>query len=124
MIRKVKMVLQAITIPEQRYEVAKNRVDFIKKYIFPGGFLPSTEAMLNSIGNNTTLQLENFIDIGLDYAETLKHWRVRFLDQISNVESLGFDEIFNRLWEFYFCYCEGGFRERAISAAQLTFRRV
>ena len=119
-----KMVIQAITMPEQRYEKALHSVDFIQKYIFPGGFLPSVEAILKSTGQHTRLQFEAMDDIGLDYARTLQQWRERFRDSREQVQALGFDNLFCRLWEFYFCYCEGGFRERAISTVQMVFRRV
>ena len=118
------MVIQAITMPEQRFELAADNVDFIQKYIFPGGFLPSVELMLRESGKHTRLQVHGLDDIGLDYAETLKHWRKRFLANRSLVEELGFDDLFMRMWEFYFCYCEGGFRERTISTVQMSFRRV
>ena len=119
-----KMVIQAITMPEQRYEKALHSVDFIQKYIFPGGFLPSVESILKSTGQHTRLQFEAMDDIGLDYARTLQQWRERFRDSREQVQALGFDNLFCRLWEFYFCYCEGGFRERAISTVQMVFRRV
>ena len=119
-----KMVLQAITIPEQRFEYASKSVDFIQQYIFPGGFLPSVESMMTSVGKNTNLQIEQLQDIGLDYAETLLHWRRRFNESKDKITHLGFDGVFIRLWEYYLCYCEGGFRERAISTVQMTFRRI
>ena len=119
-----KMVLQAITIPEQRYEYAKRNVDFIQKYIFPGGFLPSVKSMLDHTGAYTRLQIEGIDDIGLDYAQTLYHWRERFVASKNEVYELGFDQVFTRLWEFYLSYCEGGFKERAISTVQVSFRHV
>ena len=119
-----RMVLQAITLPEQRYESSSEGVDFIQKYIFPGGFLPSMEAILRHTGEHTQLQIEGVHDIGLDYARTLEDWRKRFSASRERVSELGFDSLFTRLWEFYFCYCEGGFRERSISTVQATFRKV
>jgi len=119
-----KMVIQSITIPEQRYHYASRNVDFIQKYIFPGGFLPSVQSMLENTGNETRLQLEEISNIGIDYAETLAHWRKTFLESREDVKALGFDNLFIRLWEFYFCYCEGGFRERSIDTVQAVFRRV
>ena len=118
------MVIQSITIPEQRYHYASRNVDFIQKYIFPGGFLPSVQSMLENTGNETRLQLEEISNIGIDYAETLAHWRKTFLESREDVKALGFDNLFIRLWEFYFCYCEGGFRERSIDTVQAVFRRV
>ena len=119
-----RMVLQAITIPEQRYDAARKSVDFIQRYIFPGGCLPSTQVLLENMGKHTEFQLENLRDIGLDYAATLEIWRNRFFENIETVESLGFDNVFKRLWEFYLCYCEGGFQEKVISAVQVSFRKV
>ena len=119
-----KMVLQAITIPEQRYDYAKRNVDFIQKYIFPGGFLPSIKSMLDNTGKYTRLQIESLDDIGLDYAQTLHHWQSRFINSKKQVFDLNFDKTFTRLWEFYLSYCEGGFRERSISAVQVCFRNV
>ena len=118
------MLIQAITIPEQRYEYAKRNVDFIQRYIFPGGCLPSIEVVLNNTGKCTRLQLEQIEDIGLDYATTLKHWQERFMRNPSDIIRMGFDEYFIRLWQFYLSYCEGGFTERAISTHQLVFRKV
>ena len=119
-----KLVLQSITIPEQRYQYASRNVDFIQKYIFPGGFLPSVQSMLENTGKQTRLQLEEVDSIGIDYAETLAQWRKMFLESREDVQALGFDNLFIRLWEFYFCYCEGGFRERSIDTVQAVFRRV
>jgi len=119
-----KMLIQAITIPEQRYEYAKRNVDFIQRYIFPGGSLPSIEAILKNTGRHTNLQFEALEDIGLNYARTLELWQQRFNEAEDQVLNLGFDKFFIRLWQFYLSYCEGGFRERAISTAQLVFRKV
>ena len=119
-----KMLIQAITIPEQRYEYARSNIDFIQRYIFPGGSLPSIEVILNNTGKRTRLQLEQLDDIGLDYATTLKHWQERFMRKPSDIIRMGFDEYFIRLWQFYLSYCEGGFMERAISTHQLVFRKV
>jgi len=119
-----KMLIQAITIPEQRYQYARRNVDFIQRYIFPGGSLPSVEVMLNAAGTHTSLQIEHLQDIGLDYAQTLNRWHQRFNRDLAFVREMGFDETFIRLWQFYLSYCEGGFRERAISTAQIVFRKV
>ena len=117
-------MIQAITIPEQRYQYALNNVDFIQRYIFPGGSLPSVEVMLKTAGAHTDLQIENLQDIGLDYAQTLNKWHQRFNRDLGYVRSMGFDDTFIRLWQFYLSYCEGGFRERAISTVQVLFRKV
>ncbi len=119
-----RMLLQAITIPEQRYRMARDGVDFIQRYIFPGGGLPSIESILSVIGKHTRLQMKYLEDIGDHYALTLHHWQRRFMDNASRVHALGFDDRFLRMWQFYFSYCEGGFRERAIGAAQIVLVKV
>jgi cyclopropane-fatty-acyl-phospholipid synthase len=108
-------LLQAITIADQRYEAAKRSVDFIKKYIFPGGCLPCNTVIAQHVQRDTDMMIIDVQDIGLDYAETLRHWRERYTAAMPMVEQQGFDERFRRLWMFYFCYCEGAFRERVIS---------
>ena len=116
-----RMVLQSIIIADRHYEQARHSVDFIQKYIFPGGALPSCGAMLASLSRVTDLQLTNLQDIGLDYARTLQIWRERFLQRLPEVRGLGYPEEFVRMWEWYLAYCEGGFLERAISAVQVVF---
>lgn len=113
------MLLQAITIADQRYEKAKNTVDFIKRYIFPGGFLPSVTAITRSMTRVTDLRVIDLEDIGLHYAQTLSDWRTRFFNRLDEVRELGFSEEFIRLWEYYLCYCEGAFLERAIGNVHL-----
>ncbi len=113
------LLLQAITIADQRYEAAKRSVDFIQRYIFPGGFLPSVSVMVQATARSTDMRLFHLEDIGYHYATTLHHWRERFTQNLSKVRGLGYSETFIRMWEFYFCYCEGGFLERAIGNAQL-----
>ena len=92
------MFLQAITIADQRYEAAKKTVDFIKRYVFPGGFLPSNTAIHNSMTRATDLRSLHVEDIGLHYAATLRDWRRRFFEQIAAVRALGYSEQFLRLW--------------------------
>ncbi|MEP1469959.1 MAG: cyclopropane-fatty-acyl-phospholipid synthase family protein [Halieaceae bacterium] len=118
-----KMVIQAITMADQRYDRAKDTVDYIKRYIFPGGCLPSVSVIANHIAENTDMQIVHLRDITMDYAQTLADWRSRFMNRLDEVEQMGFDERFVRMWEFYLCYCEGGFRERIISTAQLAFAK-
>lgn len=117
-----KALIQSIVIDDQRYQAALKQVDFIKKYIFPGGFLPSYSEMTRHAGNNA-LMLEDMYDMGLSYAQTLRDWRRRFYAEIGNLESLGYDKAFQRMWDFYLCYCEGAFDERATSVGQLVFRK-
>lgn len=109
------MLLQSITIADQRYESAKKSVDFIQRYIFPGSCIPSVTALLTSITRASDLRLLNLEDIGSHYAKTLAAWRKNFFNNIEQVHALGYSEEFIRMWEFYLCYCEGGFEERALS---------
>lgn len=117
------MVIQAITMADQRYETARDSVDFIKRYIFPGGCLPSVEVISRHLREDTDMQMTRLRDITEHYADTLAHWRRRFFDRIEDVRRQGFDETFIRMWDFYLCYCEGGFRERIIGTVQLTFAK-
>lgn len=116
-------LVQAITIEDHRYEQALRSVDFIKRHVFPGSFIPCVGAMTQSAARAGQLRLLNLEDFGPSYAETLRHWRTRFLDRLDEVRGLGYDERFVRMWEFYLCYCEGGFLERSISDVQLLFAR-
>ena len=118
-----KMVIQAITVADQRYQQARDEVDYIKRYIFPGGCLPSVAVIANHVAQDTDLQIVHLRDITDDYATTLAHWRDRFLARLDAVEDMGFDQEFIRMWEFYLCYCEGGFRERIIGTVQLAFAK-
>ena len=119
----VKMVIQAITISDQRYREARDTVDFIKRYIFPGGCLPSVTVISEHLTQDSDMQLVHLRDITADYALTLAHWRERFMNQLDAVRDMGFDEQFMRMWEFYLAYCEGGFRERIIGTVQLAFAK-
>lgn len=117
------MLLQSITIADQHYERAKRTVDFIKRYIFPGGCLPSVTAMSDSLTRVTDMRIVDLEDIGPHYATTLRHWRERFFDNIDRVRGMGFSEEFIRMWQYYLCYCEGGFLERAIGNVQMLMMR-
>ncbi len=108
------MLIQAITIADQRYEAARQSVDFIQRYIFPGSCIPSVTALLDSVTRASDLRLFNLEDIGPHYARTLAEWRHNFFHNIDQVRALGYPEEFIRMWEFYLCYCEGGFEERAL----------
>ncbi len=109
------MLLQAITIADQNYDAAKNSVDFIQRYIFPGSCIPSNTAILSSVTRSTDMRLYNLTDIGPHYATTLNQWRENIDRNIDAIKSMGYSDEFIRMWEFYLCYCEGGFIERAIS---------
>ena len=117
------MLLQAITIRDQRYEQAKSSVDFIQRYIFPGGALPSVQKMLEIVGKDTDMNLMHMEDFGLHYAKTLRLWHENFRRAHGRLTELGYDDYFLRLWEFYLCYCEGGFLERSIGTAQLLLAK-
>ena len=115
------MLLQAITIADQRYEESQKSIDFIQRYIFPGSCLPSAQVMTDTVAKLTRLRLLDLEDIGLHYATTLRHWRDNFFAQIDRIRQLGYPEAFIRMWEYYLCYCEGAFLERAISDVQIVF---
>jgi cyclopropane-fatty-acyl-phospholipid synthase len=118
-----KALIQAITIEDHRYAQALREVDFIKRYIFPGSFIPSINAMLGAKSRTTDLALIHLEDFGDSYARTLRAWRQRFMDQLPQVRALGFDDRFNRMWEFYLAYCEGGFLEASIGVAHLLMAK-
>ena len=117
------LLLQAITIADQKYRYYVRNVDFIQRHIFPGGCLPSNTRMLELMAAKTDLVVRRIEDFGFDYARTLKDWRRRFLSAFDGLKERGYDERFKRLWEFYLCYCEGGFLERSISVVQLMATR-
>lgn len=117
------MLLQAITISDQRYEAYKSDVDFIRRYVFPGGCLTSVTDMLATMTRHTDLQLMHLEDIGAHYAQTLRHWRDRFLARIDEVRELGYPDAFIRMWQYYLCYCESAFIERAIGDVQMLIVR-
>jgi cyclopropane-fatty-acyl-phospholipid synthase len=113
------MLLQAITIADRQYEQAKHSVDFIQRHIFPGSCIPSVAAMTGAIARAGDLRLFHLEDIGPHYALTLRHWRENFRHRLSEVRALGYPESFVRMWEFYLCYCEGGFEEHALGDVQM-----
>ena len=116
-------LVQAITIEDHRYEQALHSVDFIKRHVFPGSFIPSVAAMMAAKTRASDLQLIQLEDFGLGYARTLQAWRERFMAALPQVRAQGYDERFIGLWEFYLAYCEGGFRERSIGVAQLLMAK-
>ncbi len=113
------MLLQAITIDDRRYDAYKKGVDFIKRYIFPGGCLTSVTAMTDTLTRVSDMRVFHIEDIGPHYARTLRHWRDRFSDKIDEVARLGYTETFQRMWLFYLSYCEAAFDERAIGDVQM-----
>ena len=116
-------LVQAINMPEQRYDRALKNVDFIQRFIFPGSFIPSFGAILESVRKQSNMVLTHVEDTGFHYARTLHDWCERFMAQRDRLESMGYDAAFRRLWHFYFAYCEAGFSERAIGVAQLVFAK-
>ena len=114
--------IQAITIQDRLYESARREVDFIKRYIFPGSCIPSV-SVLTAAAAPTDLRLVHLDDLTPHYAETLRRWRARFQGAWSEIEKLGFDERFRRIWDFYFCYCEGGFDEAVLGSVQMLFSK-
>lgn len=115
--------VQAITIPDQRYDQYRRSVDFIQKHIFPGGCLPSLGAMTGSVARVTDFQLAHIEDFAQHYAETLRCWRVRFHANLDAIRELGMTEQFVRLWDYYLCYCEGAFREKQIGVSQVLLQK-
>ena len=118
-----RLVIQVITIPDQSYEYYRRKTDWIQKYIFPGGHLPSVTAMSQVVTKNTSLLMEQLEDIGANYALTLKDWREKFTRNMDKINALGFDEVFRRKWIYYLATCEAGFREKAIGDIQVVFRK-
>lgn len=117
------MLLQAITIADQEFEAAARRVDFIKRYIFPGSCIPSVGAICDSITRATDLRLVHLEDLTPHYATTLRAWRERMFAQLDRVRALGYSDEFIRMWEFFLCYCEGGFAERYVGDVQMLFAK-
>jgi cyclopropane-fatty-acyl-phospholipid synthase len=117
------MLIQAITITDQRYEEYRKSIDFIQRYIFPGSGLPSSSVMTDSVARVTDMRLLGLEDIGLHYSTTLQRWRENFFGRLQEVRQQGFSDTFIRMWEFYLCYCEGAFLERAISDVQILFAK-
>ncbi|MCL2913520.1 cyclopropane-fatty-acyl-phospholipid synthase family protein [Shewanella corallii] len=115
-----RMLLQAITIADQRYDSYRKGVDFIQKYIFPGGCLPSVSEMTRQLSGKSDMVLWSLDDIGADYAKTLLHWRENFERALPEIRELGYGEDFIRMWRFYLCYCEGGFLERSTSTVHFV----
>jgi cyclopropane-fatty-acyl-phospholipid synthase len=117
------MLLQAITIQDQYYEQALKSVDYIQRYVFPGSFIPSVAALTKSLAKVTDFKIFHLEDIGPHYARTLRHWRERFFRNLGKVRELGYSDSFVRLWEYYLCYCEGGFMERQLGTVQMLLTK-
>ena len=117
------MLLQAITIRDQHYEQALRSVDFIQRHVFPGSFMPCVSALTDRVARRTDMTITHLEDIGPHYARTLREWRSRFLARRDQVRELGYSEEFQRTWEYYLAYCEGGFEERALGDVQLLLAK-
>lgn len=114
-------LIQAITMPDHLYDRYLDAPDFINRYIFPGSCCPSLHAISDAVARSTDLRLNNLEDLSPHYARTLREWRNAFHANLAQVRGMGFDDRFIRMWEFYLCYCEGGFAERFTGVAQLLF---
>jgi len=114
-----KIVLQIITIKDQYFDLYQRRADFIQRYIFPGGMLPS-ESILSELVSENGLKVTNQISFGHDYGATLARWEQKFLSVIPEMEQLGYDERFQRMWLYYLGYCQAGFEEERIDVIQLS----
>ena len=117
------MLVQAIIIEERRYEQAKQSVDFIQRFIFPGSCIPSVSSLCHAMARASDLSVIQLQDIGAHYPPTLRAWRRNVQENIQQIRRLGFRNEFLRLWDFYLCYCEGGFLERSISTVHLLFAK-
>ncbi|WP_417346755.1 class I SAM-dependent methyltransferase [Ferrimonas sp.] len=115
-----RLLIQGITIADQRYDAYRRGVDFIQKYIFPGGCLPSVERLAHHIARDTDMVITALHDIGMDYGRTLAHWTKRFNQALPQVRAQGYGEDFIRMWQFYLGYCEGAFYERVISTVHMV----
>jgi cyclopropane-fatty-acyl-phospholipid synthase len=120
---KGSMLIQAITTTDQRYNQTKSQVDFIQRYIFPGGCVTSINALITAAKNHSDMRLLHLQDFAADYARTLAAWRNKFNHNINKIMNLGYSKEFLRMWTYYLCYCEGGFAERAIGVAHLLFAK-
>jgi cyclopropane-fatty-acyl-phospholipid synthase len=116
-------LIQAITLQDQFYEQSLKSVDFIQRFIFPGSFIPSVNVIVDSARRATDMKLFHLEDIGPHYATTLRHWRERFFARLPEVRALGYPDEFVRMWEFYLCYCEGGFLERQLGDVHLLLTK-
>ncbi|MFT6791739.1 MAG: cyclopropane-fatty-acyl-phospholipid synthase [Cellvibrionaceae bacterium] len=117
------MLIQAITIPKRQQNPSSGQADFIQRYIFPGGDLPSLPMIAKYTHEDTNMQIVGIEDITQDYAKTLAAWRKNFFKKLSEIKSQGYDDVFTRMWDFYLSYCEGGFRERTINTLQVLLAK-
>jgi len=116
-----RLFLQAITMSEQYFADHVRKVDFIRRYVFPGGCLPSITALASSVARTSDMRMTHQLDITPHYVKTLAYWNRQFSSKLEQVRELGFDEKFIRLWHFYLCYCEAAFAERRVHCVHLMF---
>jgi cyclopropane-fatty-acyl-phospholipid synthase len=119
-----RVVLQTITVPDQRYDSYRKGVDWIRKHIFPGGHLPSLKALTAAMTSHSKLNIVGVENIGAHYARTLREWRNRFNENIDTLTDMGFDKTFQRKWVYYLACCEGGFAADALGDLQIVLRRM
>jgi len=117
------MLLQAIVIDDRAYRVERASRSFIRTYIFPDGCLPSIEVIARCVARRTDMQTTGLMDLTPHYAETLRRWRANFDGDEGQLERLGYDERFRRLWRLYLAYCEAGFQERRIGVVQMLLAK-
>jgi cyclopropane-fatty-acyl-phospholipid synthase len=117
------LLIQAIIIDDRVYDLAIKSVDFIQRYIFPGSSIPSVTAIITAVKRATDMCLFHCEDITQHYVRTLQEWRKNFTRNTGQIKALGYPDEFIRMWEFYLCYCEGGFAERAIGDVQMLFTK-
>jgi len=117
------MVLQGITMSEHRYPRYLKQVDFIQRYIFPGGCLITPQVVIESVTRTSDMRLIGLEELAPHYARTLHAWRQRFFERLQSVRDLGFPETFIRMWEYYLCYCEAAFMERLVGTVQMQFAK-
>jgi len=118
------MGMQTITMPDARYRATRRTYGWVHKYIFPGGLIPSEEAIARALRQGSSLRVAAASEIGHFYTTTLRLWRERFMARADEVAALGFDATFRRMWEFYLAYCEAGFATGALGDVQLRLART
>ena len=118
-----RVAIQAITMAHERFLATRRSFSWIQKYIFPGGIIPSLQAIDETLAAHTTLRVTRQRELGPHYARTLRLWRERFEDQWPHIHAQGFDETFRRMWEFYLAYSEAGFRSGYLGVSQLQLTR-
>ena len=119
-----KLILQVITIPDQRFQSYKKNPDWIQKHIFPGGILPSLYELTKAIKNSSELQLDQINNIGIHYSKTLHQWRFNFNQNETSILNLGFNKIFLRKWNYYLSYCEAGFASKFINNLHIVIKKL